>query len=798
LFKNYFITTIRNIRKSKIFSVINITGLAIGLACFILIIVFIRNEISYDTFHERADRIYRPVEIQHPPGVGTQHVAVTMGPLAPALQQDFPEIVTAARIMRTGPSLCRQGDLKFYEEGFVFADPQIFDIFTIPIADGDRQSPLKEPNSLVISQSLARKYFGSENPIGKTFSVSHYHGKDEFIVTAVMKDYPENSHLTFDLIAPYPLIESKVDWLKSWGTNTMATYVLLREGTDVTALEAKFPEFIHKYNPRDKGKEMGLYLQSLKDIHLRSGHIRYQTFNHNQGNINSVYIFSAIALFILLIACINFMNLSTARSLKRAKEVGIRKVLGSSRRNLVQQFIGESVFISFLALALGLIILELFFPYFQSLLENQIPKYYYSDIYFLLQLVLIALLVGIVSGSYPAFFLSSFQPGQTLKGTFKGGKRGKGLRKFLVVFQFAIAIALISSTGIIRNQLDYIRNKNLGYNTDQVVYLPLRGAEARSKARLIKNELLRNPNVVSVSATAGLTGASGSQGTMTVAGSEEETKMMMRFSFVDFDYIKTMEMQILQGRDFSPEIASDTVNSVILNRTAVKELGWTHPLGMEFKGRENQQNYKVIGIVNDFHFYTLHQKIEPLIMWVSLRQSNFMIARIRAGSITPTLEFIENTWRTHFPQQPVEISFLDEHFEQIYKSEQNTGKLFGAFSFLAIFIACLGLFGLASFTAEQKTKEIGIRKVLGASIPGIVVLLSREFIKWVAVACFIGFPLAYFTMREWMNNFVYRANISSVTFLLAALLVILIALTTVSYQAVKAARANPVDTLKYE
>ncbi|MFZ0391239.1 MAG: ABC transporter permease [Calditrichia bacterium] len=800
MFKSYFKIALRNLVKNKIYSIINIAGLAIGLACFILISIFIKNELSYDAFHEKKDRIYRPVEIQHPPGVGTQHVAVTMGPLAPALKNDFPEVQEAVRIFRRNNIYFKIGENGYYENSVSFADPSIFNVFSIPLIKGDPDQVLNSPTSMVISERIARKFFGNEDPVGKVMTVSHYWGQDEFTVTGVMENYPENSHLEFEILGPYAYFENRLDWLQSWGTNTMATYILLREGADAEALQAKFPEFIRKYHEYDDPeRQMELYLQPLTDIHLHSGHIVYQTFNHQQGDINNIYLFSVIAIFILVIACINFMNLATARSARRSREVGIRKVLGSTRRQLILQFLGESLLVSFLALALALVLVEVLFPYFESLVQGRLINTFYTDTGFLLQMLGITLLVGVVAGSYPAFFLSSFQPAQTLKATFSSGKRGALLRKSLVVFQFTIAIALIVCTGIVMDQMDYIRNKDLGFNKEQVVYIPLRSSNSRQKIDLLKNELSRNANIVSVSATAGLSGASGSQGDMHVAGGDEDTEMMVRFSYVDYDYIKTMQMNILQGRDFSKEFAADTTTSVIINETAVREFGWENPIGKQFVSRtEGGPDYEVVGVVNDFNFYSLRQKIEPLIMWVNPQRVNYLVARIKPGEVRETIRFIEDTWKKQLPAEPVEVAFLDEHLDQIYQNDRNTGRLFASFSFLAIFIGCLGLFGLVSFTVEQKTKEIGIRKVLGASVGGIVLMLSKEFIKWIAVASLIAFGVAYWAMQDWLSNFVYRTGIHPLTFIIGALLVLFIAIATISWQAVRAATANPVDALRYE
>ncbi|MEJ2637691.1 MAG: ABC transporter permease [Calditrichia bacterium] len=799
MLRNYFKIALRNIYKNKIYSFINIAGLAIGLACFILISIYIKNELNYDTFHANADRIYRPVEIQHPIGVGTQHVAVTMGPLAPAMKQDFPEIIDAVRFFRMRNVYFKIGDNGYYEDQVSFVDPQVFDIFTIPLLEGDSKTVLRNPNDLVLSRDIAKKFFGDQDPLGKIITVSHYWGTEEFTVAGVMKNYPANSNLEFEVLGSYSNVESKLNWLHTWGTNTLATYILVKPGTDIKALQAKLPAFVEKYKgDEDPERRMGLYLQPLKDIHLHSGHIVYQTFRHNQGDINNIYLFSIIAIFILLIACINFMNLATARSAKRAKEVGIRKVLGSNRKQLIFQFLGESFIFSFIALFLAVLLVELVYPYFTMIFPDKIIFSYTRDWGFMLQLIGLTFVVGFVAGSYPAFFLSRFQPAETQKGSFFSNNRGVLLRKVLVVFQFAIAIALIASTGIVRNQMNYIHTKDLGYNKNQVVYLPLRSREVRSKLPLIENELRSNSNIINVSATAGLTGAGGSQGTMHAAGSDEEAAMMMRYSEVDYDYVKTMEMKIMQGRDFSRNIASDSTTSVLVNETAVREFGWKNPLGKQFRAGEGEPNLQVIGVVNDYNFYSLHQKIEPLIMWINRNRCNYLVARISPHDIPATINFIQKTWNRHFPAEPVEISFLDKHFGMLYQADQNTSRLFTSFSMLAVLIGCLGLFGLASFTVEQKTKEIGIRKVLGASIGSIIFLLTKEFIKWVTVACIIGFPLAYFASQDWLNNFVYRTGVHYTTFIIAGLIALLIAVTTVSFQAVKASLANPVESLRYE
>lgn len=797
MFRSYLKIAIRNLVNNKVYSLINIIGLAIGLAAFILIATYIKNELSYDKFHEKAERIYRPVEIQHHPGVGTQHVAVTMAPLGPALETDFPEIASAVRIRPMYGTVCLVGDQGFYENGISLADPSIFDIFTIPLIEGDPQTVLKDPFSLIMSEESARKYFGDENPVGKTLTVYHYFGTDEFKITGIMKNYPENSHLDFTMLGSFSSMSSQTSMMETWHSNWLATYVLLKEGQSAAELEKKFPDFIAKYIPDEKERTFEMYLQPLNDIHLHSGNIVYQTFNHLQGSIDDVYTFTLIAVFTLLIACINFMNLATARSAKRAREVGIRKVLGSPRKQLIFQFLGESIIISFIALIIAVVLAQLALPYFKSIMENRLIFSFYEDWSFFPVLVAIALIVGIIAGSYPAFFLSGLRPVRTLKSGNVAFGSAATLRKVLVVLQFGIAIALIVNTGVILDQMKYVRTKELGYNKEHVVYLPLRGNDTLEKVELLKTELLKNANIMKAAAASGLSGGSGSQGTFTVADTNEEVKLMMRHSYVDYDYIETMQMKIMQGRNFSRDYSTDT-SAVIINETAAQELGWDDPLGKQFKWGDEGEKRTVIGVVNDYHFYSLHQKIEPLIMWIAPKRYSYLLIRLTPQNIPVTMEYVENLWKEHIPGRPFEYSFLDEYFDKIYKGDENTGQMFASFAFLAILIACLGLFGLSAFTVEQKTKEIGIRKVLGASVSGIVVMLSKEFVKWVTLASLVAFPFAYFFARDWLGTFVYRTDINFLIFLLAALVGLAIALITVSYQAVKAALSNPVNSLRYE
>ena len=568
MLKNYFKIALRNIIKNKIYSSINIFGLAIGLAGFMLITILIKNELSYDSFQIKSDRIYRVVEIQNQENIGKLNVAVTMAPLAHALKDYFPGVESTVNILPSDPLFFKIGEQGFYEKNVSFTDPAIFNIFTIPFIKGDPETALADPFSIVITKSIAKKYFGDKDPINKTISVSGPFGDAIYKITGLIKDYPENSHIYFNILISISSVENSLPWFKDWDSNGLATYVLLKNGAAPAQIESQFPRFIQHYIPPDKTtgekSDLQMYLQPVKDIHLFSDDIIYQTYNHNHGSISNVYIFSAIALFILLIACINFMNLATARSSKRIKEIGMRKVLGSKRSSLIYQFIGEALIISFIALTFAMLIVEIILPFFKEIFEGRIIFSYQENFEFILELIGITTFVGILSGSYPAIFLSRFMPAQSLKGSYSGRFEGSSLRKVLVILQFSIAIGLIICTGIVADQMNYIKNKDLGFNKEHVLYLPLQTKESRDKVDLLKEEILSNSNVISAAATSGLSGASGSEGTEVVSGTNGKQRMVMRSSYVDFDYIKTMEMKIIKGRNFSQDYSLDSTSSVII------------------------------------------------------------------------------------------------------------------------------------------------------------------------------------------------------------------------------------------
>ncbi len=813
MFKNYLKIAARNLLKHKVYSLINVLGLAIGMACCILILLYVQHELSYDRHHEKADQIYR-VAADLKFGGNHFQLAVAPAPLAETLVRDFPEVMAAARFRDYGSALVKKsGEQNFKEERVIFADNAVFDIFTIPMLAGDPKTALLAPNTLVINQSTAQKYFGKSDPLGQTLIFDH---TEAYKITGVIADMPENSHFHFDLMAS--LAGSEEGKSDMWGGNNFATYLLLKSGADPAALQAKFPAMIEKYlgpqvqqllgstmaELRKSGNYANYYLQPLRDIHLHSD---LSVELEPNGNIKYVYIFSAIAFFILLIACINFMNLATARSANRAKEVGIRKVVGSYRRQLVGQFLAESLFLSVIALALALVLVELILPAFNHLAEKSLQTFYFGNWPLLVALLGITLLVGVIAGSYPAFLLSSFKPVSVLKSAKFAGARSSRLRSVLVVFQFAASVILIVGTLIIKEQLHYIQSKSLGFNKEQV--LVLHDAYAlQEKLEAFKNEALRNSSIVSATVSGYLPVSSNRSDTNFWPEGQNagDHSVSMQIWTADYGYIETMGMEIVAGRNFSESLGADS-SGIILNERAAKMFGFDDPLGKRINtwtytsgvgiDRNRTIPYTVVGVVKDFHFASLKENIGAL--GLRLGRSRGLISfRFKANETAAVLAFLETKWKAFAPDQPFAYSFLDERFRNMYRSEQKVGEIFSVFAGLAIFTACLGLFGLASFMAEQRTKEVGIRKVLGATVMNVTTLLSKDFIKLVVLANLMAWPAAWFIMNRWLQDFAYRINIGWWVFALAGGAALFIALATVSMQALKAALANPVEALRYE
>ncbi len=807
MFKNYLKIAWRNLWRNKGFSALNIFGLAIGIATCLVILLFVQNELSFDRFNKNAERIVR-VYFRGTMRGGIINESTVMPPTAQTLKNDYPEVEEATRIRDYGRPKMLVGDKTFKEQAFAFVDPNFFKIFTLPLLQGDANTALLQPNTVIVSREVAKKYFGTEDVLGK--AISFKDGNNPPLkITGVMDKMPANAHFHFDILASmtgFPDSKSP-----SWMQSEFYTYLLLQPGYDYKKLEAKLPQVVEKYmGPqilqamgmsfakfRESGNAIGLYLQPLTDIHLHSD-FAYDL--SPAGDIRYIYIFSAIALFMLLIACINFMNLSTASASKRAREVGIRKVLGSLKFELVRQFLVESVLLAGIALAIGIGLLYLALPVFNDLAGKDLHLNFLENPWLLPVLLLFGILVGVMAGSYPAFFLATFKPVAVLKGKFVAGKKNVSLRSGLVVFQFFISISLIVSTAVVYRQLSYIQNKKLGYNKEQVLLLP-ESWFLGNKQAYFREQLLRDPRVVNVSTSPYLPAGPSYNNNFFVYPRNQGTERLKTLRYeVDPNYIPALGIEMLTGRNFSKDFPTDS-SGAILNETAAKMLGWyPDATGQAISHTDNngkESTLHVIGVVKDFHFRSLHQKISPLVMVMGANEGT-IIVKTRATDIEGLLATTKKLWNASTREEPFSYSFLDDRFKATYQAEQKVGKILGVFSGLTILVACLGLFGLATFTAEQRTKEIGIRKVLGASVAGVVALLSKDFLKLVFVAFILASPIAWYVMNRWLQDFAYRADISIWVFVVAIVLAVIITIVTISFQAIKAALANPVNSLRTE
>ncbi|UCH62912.1 MAG: ABC transporter permease [Fidelibacterota bacterium] len=812
MFWSYVKITVRNVIRQKLYSAINILGLAIGVAACITIILYVQEELSYDRYHEKADRIYR-VALSARIGGNDFNVALSAAPIAGTLLEEFPEVETTTRIGYLGGyPVIRYGDKVFSEERYTTADSTIFDVFDIPFIIGDPKTALTQPNSLVLTESTARRYFGDENPIGKLMTSDKV---NERMVTGVIKDFPHNSHFHYDFLLS--LATSPDSRSTNWLNNNYHTYIVLKEGASAEELEAKFPDMIRKYvGPQveqalgvswdqmaEDGSSYEIFLQPLTDIHLHSHLDREIEVN---GNITYIYIFSIIAAFILIIACINFMNLASARSASRAREVGIRKTLGSNRGMLVRQFLIESIVLTFASVVLAVILVLLILPWFNNQVGLQL-SFRYSNLPWI---VLGTILVGILAGSYPAFFLSSFNPVIVLRGTMKSSGRGSRLRSSLVVFQFTISIILFTSTIMVRNQLDYVQEKNLGYAPENLLVVE-KTDDIGQQIQAFKLELAEQNSVLEVTNSTCIPGEppSGESvfGMSTPTGDQYQILAMY---FTDFNFLNTYGMKMAEGRFFSKDFSMDS-NTVVINQAAVEAYGVEDPVGKElivFGGPDNQNaRIPIIGIIQDFHFESLHSPIRPMVI-VPYRTrifggpgptfGRYTTLRIQPYDISATLASVEAIWAGFALDQAFEYTFFEDNFNALYNNEFRTQTLATMFSVLAIFVACLGLLGLASFTAEQRTKEIGIRKVLGATVPGIFTLLSRDVLNLVLISALLSLPISWYAMNNWLENFAYRIGYSLLTFIIASLVALVIAVFTVTWQVIKAATTNPITALRYE
>jgi len=775
--------------KNPGYALINITGLSMGMACSLLILMWVHYELSYDRFREHANSIYRVVQEIH----FTDHTtkwAITQGPLGPALKEDFPEVVNFTRF--TGKDFLLTYEAHSFDELVIFADGSLFEVFSLPLCKGDPVTALSEPNSMVLSQAMAEKYFGREDPIGKVITADHQY---KFVVTGVLKNIPRNSVFhEMNFFIPFIFGRQLSFSVDRWNNSSFHTLIQLQRGISAQKFAEKIAFYL-KTKPTIERNSL-LQLQPLTKIHLDSS-CEFDVA-HNV-NINTLIFFSTNAAFVLMIACVNFMNLATARSAKRAREIGLRKVVGARRLDIIKQFLGESILHTFIAMLITLVLVDLLLPVFNRLANQNLSLGILANYKIIASLLALTLITGFVSGSYPALFLSAFQPIRILRGNLQLGPRGTKLRKILITFTFMFAIVMIICSLTIYKQLTFMLNKNLGYEKELLLHIAMRG-DLPQKFKEFKKELLLNPHILAVTASSGIPGIWGyrfSNSLWQWEGQDPDEEILMRVVHVDDDFIETFGMDIVQGRIFLTNRSTEaSVKEMMVNEAAAKIMGMKSPIGKQLT--VGNQKLRIIGVVKDYHLRSLHEKIDPLILLYRPDISRVMFVRVGSENIAETVDEIERIYKKWVPGFPFEYNFLDERINRLYDLERQAGKIIGYFSLLTVIIACVGLLGLALFMAEQRKKEIGIRKVLGASVRQMVSMLIKEFVKCIIIANIFAWPIAYFAMNDLLEDYAYRIELGIGSFLLAGLLALIIALSTVSYQAFRAALANPVNAIRYE
>lgn len=788
MLKNYATITWRNMKRHKTYSFINIAGLAMGLACCLLIALWVLDERSYDRFHENYDRLFRVV-VNQPSSGEMRKIVATPPPLGPALKNDFPEIVETTRLSYWGSVVLRAGDKSFNESHMIVVEPSFFNLFTFPFIKGEGAASLSMPNSALISERRAESFFGNEDPIGKVIKVDN---RFDYIVRGVFRDIPYNTHIRqFDLVLPWSHLDH-MEWYESdsWGTYSYRTYVLLGEKASFQDVNQKIAKLIQHHSAGSKDE---ILLEPISDIHLRS---QYRLSTGLRG-IVYVYIFSVIALFVLLIACVNFMNLTTARSFNRAKEIGMRKTVGALRRQVIVQFFGESLFMTLYALGLALALICLVLPEFNKFTGKQLNFHSICNWQAVIGLIGITLFTVFVAGSYPALYLSSFRPVHVLRKVLQTGKKKSVFRRVLIVLQFSMSVILIIGTLVVYAQLDYMRNRKIGWDRENIIKISL-SAEMKKSFDILKAELLKNPRILSVTAAySDPTNFESSSSGVSWEGKNEEEIVHVSLNLVDYDFLDTLNIEMAEGRSFSKEYSTDATQAFLINETLAKMMETESPVGAKFSfiGREGQ----IIGVMKDFNFHSLRTGIGPLAIALGSDDYwRYALVRTRQDNVSSTLENLNNLWKKLFPYSPFAFHFIEEDYESQYRSEMRMGKLMNVFAGLAVFIACLGLLGLTSFAVEQRRKEIGIRKVLGASAGNVLWILGREFVFWVLVANVIAWPIAYFAMSGWLRNFAYRIGVGLEIFIFSSLLTLAVAVAAVAFQSLRAATSNPADSLRYE
>lgn len=794
MIKNLLRVALRNFKRDIWYSLLNILGLTIGITFSLFLIFYIKDELSYDRYHVNADRIYRINGYAKEPDKDEMKWAFTQFPLGPALKKDYPEVEEAVRFVNADKTMYRNGDLRFYEDKIFFTDSSVFKIFTYKFIEGNPKVALTAPNSMVLTQSLAEKYFGkNKRALGKSLQNS---SGDVYKITGVIKDVPKNSHLIFNALISVTTLPK--DFASNWGGFGFFNYVLLKQNTNAAQFEKKLLPMYDKYMASIFAQyniKIHYGVQPITSIHL---HSNLQGEPEELGSMSYVYIFSAVALFMIIIACINYMNLTTARSARRAKEIGIRKVTGSSKSQLVAQFLVESTLTALFALLLSIGFIALFLSTFNTLAGKFIS---FSTLFqpgTLLILILIVLLVGLLGGSYPAFYLSKFNPVHVLKGNLSKGSSNAVLRRTLVVVQFTISMVMLICTWVVYGQLTYLRNKDLGFNRDYVLSLTANtNKNIRSDIIAFKNEMKSKPGILSASTAEATPGKGINFNLFTIETKNGHEDKGVDIYGIDEDYLKSLAIQVKRGRNFSG--LPDTLHSIIVNEAMAKEFGWNEPLGkrVKFPGDTTGNYFEVIGVVKDFNQKSLYNPITPLILYYRPNSNNLQL-KLDGKNIPGAIASIEKTWKITFPDLPFQYTFLDQDFDSQYAADQKRGKIFVAFSILTISITCLGLLGLVAFTTQQRQKEISIRKIMGAGVGQIVPLITTNFIVLVGISCFVAFPIAYLFMHKWLQIFTYNTGLSATPFLLSAIVVLMITLLTVTFHTVKAAISNPVKSLRTE
>ncbi|MEA3477902.1 MAG: ABC transporter permease [Bacteroidota bacterium] len=798
MLKNYLKTALRNLWRHKGYSIINLTGLAIGMAACLLILIYIIHELSYDRFHEDHHKIFR-VAVEGEISGDFFNIALSNGPMAKAVFQDFPEVAVATRVYKDDNVFFSYDNHKYYVDKLYYVDTSFLDIFSFHLLRGNQQTVLKDPHHIILSESMAEKYFGAEDPLGKVIKLND---AIYLTVSGIIEDAPANTHLKYNMLTSIQLIvDQDKERMQEWGSFFLHTYVKLHPNASTEKMNQELPGFMIKYIEdlvENENVSFKPYLQSISSIHLHSHLLGEISPN---GDAIYIYIFSSVALFILLIACINFMNLSTARSSRRGREVGLRKVAGANRYQLIYQFLGESIILTFFAMMVALILVELSMPLFNNLTGLHLGLHVTTKWYMVLVMIIFILIIGSFAGSYPAFYLSSFQPIEVLKGDVFRGIRRSALRNLLVIIQFSISIILLVSTGMVFKQMNYISEKELGFDKENSIIIPLNSEKLREKFLTFKTEFEKLPYVSQVSVSSSVPGKD-MDGTGYIPEGIPQNSPWIIFNLrTDDQFIDVMGMEMLMGRNFSSIYATDTA-AIIINETLMKKLGWEDPLNkkISYFADEELVPYHIIGVVKDFHIQSLHDPIEPTMIIYDPEDANYLSIKLHPDHIQEGIHAMLETWEIVETTFPFDYFILEDNFNKQYKSEMNMEKLFVYFTILAFIIACLGLFGLASFSSEQRTKEVGIRKVLGATTPGLVSMLTRDLTKWVILANIIAWPAAYLLIEFWLQNFTYRINILDHfwIFIFATVISLAISTGTVMFQAIRVSISNPADAIKCE